>query len=121
VHARLCAAIWSACRLTLNVRFDATTGQLDTRALRDLQRLPALLEAPPFAGKSLMLFGFTDGADRFKAWAISRARADTVAAQLRARGLDVIAVRGFGADMPVADDTTEEGREKNRRVEIWLR
>jgi outer membrane protein OmpA-like peptidoglycan-associated protein len=29
--------------------------------------------------------------------------------------------RGFGPDMPVADDATEEGRERNRRVEVWLR
>jgi flagellar motor protein MotB len=29
--------------------------------------------------------------------------------------------RGFGPDMPVADDSIQEGRERNRRVEVWLR
>ena len=27
---------------------------------------------------------------------------------------------GFGAEMPVADDSTEDGRQRNRRVEVWL-
>jgi phosphate transport system substrate-binding protein len=30
-------------------------------------------------------------------------------------------VRGFGSDLTVASNDTDEGREKNRRVEIWLK
>jgi phosphate transport system substrate-binding protein len=37
------------------------------------------------------------------------------------RGLTPTVVRGFGPDLPVASNDTDEGREKNRRVEIWLR
>ncbi|HXO40671.1 MAG TPA: hypothetical protein VN999_04420 [Thermoanaerobaculia bacterium] len=32
-----------------------------------------------------------------------------------------LVVEGFGAELPVAGNATEEAREKNRRVEIWLR
>jgi|SRR5271154_1886509 len=49
------------------------------------------------------------------------AEGGTVAGQLRALGLHVEAVRGFGQRMPVADDSNDEGRERNRRVEVWLR
>jgi outer membrane protein OmpA-like peptidoglycan-associated protein len=30
-------------------------------------------------------------------------------------------VTGYGKALPVAPNDTEEGREQNRRVEVWLR
>jgi len=48
------------------------------------------------------------------------ARSSAVATQLRARGLRV-ELRGLGPETPVADDATDEGRARNRRVEVWLR
>jgi len=36
------------------------------------------------------------------------------------RGADRIVIRGYGAEMPIADNNTEEGRRKNRRVEITI-
>jgi phosphate transport system substrate-binding protein len=29
-------------------------------------------------------------------------------------------IRGFGAEMPVATNSGDEGRIKNRRVEVWV-
>jgi outer membrane protein OmpA-like peptidoglycan-associated protein len=28
---------------------------------------------------------------------------------------------GFGQEMPVADNNTPDGRERNRRVEVWVK
>jgi phosphate transport system substrate-binding protein len=110
-----------ACRLSLDLRFDRATTQLDTRALSDLQRVVAMMERPEGAGKSVVLLGFSDAKDsRANNVALSLRDANAVATQLRARGLHVDAVKGLGPDMPVADDATDEGREKNRRVEAWL-
>ena len=110
-----------ACRLSIDFRFDREN-QLDTRALRDLPRVVSMMQLPEFAGRSLLLFGFSDeAASRSNNVLLSQEQAGIVAAQLRARGLHVDRERGFGADMPVADDATQEGRERNRRVELWLR
>jgi phosphate transport system substrate-binding protein len=114
-------AIRGGCRLSVNFRFDRGSTQLDTRALRDLQRVVALMGSSK-EQRSLLLFGFSDArGGRGDNLFLSRQRADIVASQLRARGLRVGVSRGFGPDMPVADDASEEGRERNRRVEVWLR
>jgi outer membrane protein OmpA-like peptidoglycan-associated protein len=36
------------------------------------------------------------------------------------RGADRVVVQGFGAGRPVADNATEEGMSRNRRVEITI-
>jgi len=36
------------------------------------------------------------------------------------RSADRIVIRGYGADMPIADNSTEEGMRRNRRVEITI-
>lgn len=54
--------------------------------------------------------------------ALSQARAQTVAAALTAAGIpqDVVSAEGFGATDFVADNTTNAGRQRNRRAEIHL-
>jgi phosphate transport system substrate-binding protein len=115
-------AVHGACRISIDFRFDRGTMQLDTRALRDLTRVVAMMGRSEYIGRSLALLGFSDGkATRADQASSSQQRASIVAQQLRARGLSVAVERGLGAALPVADDATEEGRERNRRVEAWLR
>jgi phosphate transport system substrate-binding protein len=113
-------AVRGACRLSIDFRF--VRGELDTRALADLQRIASFMRKRDNAARSLVLLGFSaSGGPRVEDLARSRQSAATVATQLRARGLNVDVARGLGPEMPVADPATPAGRERNHRVEVWLR
>jgi outer membrane protein OmpA-like peptidoglycan-associated protein len=114
--------ITGAGKLNLNFRFRAGTSQLDDNASRDLDRLVEMLANPTFQQHDLLLFGFSDSAGgTAKNIALSKDRAKAVADQLQMRGIKPSLVNGFGREAPIASNETEEGREKNRRVEVWLR
>ncbi len=69
------------------------------------------------------VYGHTDstGSDSFNQ-NLSENRARTVMNYLISRGVPAARLRsqGFGETMPVADNTTAEGRTRNRRVEIKI-
>ncbi|MGE0919348.1 protein kinase domain-containing protein [Trichlorobacter lovleyi] len=110
----------SAERLSLNVKFTAD-GQLDNKAYRDLDRLVRALSTKELQGRQLLLFSFTDASsDPHSSLALSHQRVGQVAQELRSRGIMVAAAEGFGSSLPVADNSTKEGRQRNNRVEIWL-
>jgi len=72
-------------------------------------------------GLRLEVQGHTDStgtADRNRDLSLARARAVVAALQLYGVGDDRLVPRGFGPDVPVADNATEEGRQQNRRVEL---
>ena len=107
-------------RLSLNVKF-AADGQLDNKAYRDLDRLVRALSSKELQGRQLLLFSFTDASsDPHSSLALSHQRVGQVAQELRSRGIMVAAAEGFGSSLPVADNSTKEGRQRNNRVEIWL-
>jgi outer membrane protein OmpA-like peptidoglycan-associated protein len=69
----------------------------------------------------LAIGGYTDstGTADFN-MKLSQARADSVLTYLVSQGLDtsVLSAEGYGVGDPVADNSTAQGRQKNRRVEI---
>lgn len=112
----------SAQRLSLNIRFHQGRIDLDNKAKRDIERLVTYMEQPENQDRRLMLFGFSDTFEAAPLYSIgiSISRADKVADVLIANGLSPIRIRGYGPDAPVASNDTDHGREKNRRVEIWV-
>ena len=115
-------AVKGARRLSLNFRFKAGSTQLDNKALRDLDRIGNLLASPDYRGKSLLLLGFADNMGNARTnLRLSNERAQLIARELTTRGIPPTTVAGFGSIMPVASNTDAAGRDKNRRVEVWLR
>lgn len=77
--------------------------------------------ARQFPDIQLQVMGYTDNVGNAEGnLRLSQDRADAVMAYLVGKGVssDRITSKGFGADNPVADNATAEGRAKNRRVEI---
>ena len=69
-----------------------------------------------------MLFGFDDSrGGEAQNQKLSVDRAGFVRDALATRGLKPGVVEGFGAALPVADNATADGQQKNRRVEVWVR
>lgn len=113
-------------RLSISFRYVAGTPDLDALSRENIARLSAVLQGPEFAGKKVMLIGFTDVAGRFQAnLSLSQKRAQQIrTAVLAGSGGHVnvagIEVRGYGPLAPVACSDTDEGVRLNRRVEVWV-
>jgi phosphate transport system substrate-binding protein len=109
-------------RLSVDFRFRTGRADLDNKAIVDLDRVIGFVSDLHYSGESVLLFGFADstGGSQLNQ-KLSEDRAKTVEQEFQQRGLHPGTVRGFGSDLPVASNDTDEGREKNRRVEIWVR
>jgi phosphate transport system substrate-binding protein len=69
-----------------------------------------------------MLIGFADNKGNPQAnQTLSNERAKIVAHQFSSRGVLAAISTGFGSAVPVASNETDEGREKKRRVEVWVK
>jgi phosphate transport system substrate-binding protein len=114
--------VQNALRLSVNFRFRTGSADLDNRGLADLDRVTEFLASSSVQPERLMLLGFADsrGSDAMNL-KLSEGRARTVANALVRRGVQPGTVRGFGEAIPVADNSTPEGQEKNRRVEVWVK
>ncbi len=109
-------------RLSLDFRFKTGKADLDNKAVVDIDRVVSFIADLKYTGDRIMLFGFADSTgSRDANIGLSLNRAKVVQDQFVQRGLKPTIVKGFGPDLPVASNDTEEGREKNRRVEIWLK
>lgn len=108
-------------RLTVNFRFEEGSASLDNKARQDLQRVVAYIKSHDKLDKQVTLVGFGDAKnDPQRAALLSKLRAMAVRRELVKSGVVLREIRGFGAQMPVAANTADEGQIKNRRVEVWV-
>ena len=102
-----------------DVLFATGKADLNTDAKIALAKLSGIVLNYP--SLKLAIGGYTDstGTADFN-MKLSQARADSVLDFLATQGLDssVLSAQGYGMDDPVADNSTAQGRQKNRRVEI---
>ena len=97
--------------------FDKAT--LSSVALRNVDKLADFLRKHP--NRSVLIEGHTDnvGSDEYNL-GLSERRAEAVKSALVAKGIgeERITTKGYGKKYPVASNSTSEGRQLNRRVEV---
>jgi OmpA-OmpF porin, OOP family len=101
------------------IAFDSNSAVLTPESNEQLDNIAIILRAYPRA--NVTIAGFTDSSGSGpKNLALSRARANAVAARLTAAGVsqDRVHAEGYGSEKPMADNSTEAGRAQNRRVEL---
>ncbi|MBN2107545.1 MAG: OmpA family protein [Deltaproteobacteria bacterium] len=105
--------------LLYGILFDLDKAVLKQESNKQLQHIVSLLLQYPEL--RLEVQGHTDdqGADTYN-MELSQRRAETVVQYLQLFGLDTgrLAAKGCGETKPVGANATEEGRAKNRRVEL---
>lgn len=108
-------------RLQSVFRFDAASINPDREARAEVDRMARFMQRRENAGKQLILVGFSDSpGDYASNLAASRKRAEAIANEFRSRGIQAL-VLAAGEEDPLESNETKAGREKNRRVELWMR
>jgi outer membrane protein OmpA-like peptidoglycan-associated protein len=104
-----------------NILFQLGKSVLTTGSYSELNRLVLILQDNP--QMKIEISGHTDntGSPVLNA-KLSTDRARAVVEYLVQKSIDRtrLAYRGYGSDQPIADNTTEVGRSKNRRVEFKI-
>lgn len=108
--------------VALYVNFDTDKTAVKPESQPLVTEVVKLLTANP--ALKLMVEGHTDDAGTpAHNQALSQGRANAVMGLLIAQGIDArrLGAKGFGQARPIADNATDDGRAKNRRVELVKR
>lgn len=121
--AEMKAALDGEGRVQLHgILFDLDKATLQPESAKQLQHVVTLLKNNP--DLTIEVQGHTDdqGSDDYNL-KLSQRRAETVVVYLGLFGIDtsLLVPKGYGESKPVMSNTTEEGRAKNRRVELVKR
>lgn len=103
------------------ITFDPGSARIDSAADGVMAALATVLKQCP--GLPVEISGHTDsqGTERNNK-TLSQQRAEAVVAALKEAGVDTgqMSAMGYGEEKPIAENSDEEGRETNRRIEIAL-
>lgn len=115
---------WIELDIKAGALFDSGSADLKPSAILKLMKLADIIKKLPYP---IALEGYTDNVpistSQFPSnWELSSARAAALARSLTIYGVDPgkITVTGYGEQYPVATNDTEEGRAKNRRVNLLI-
>ncbi|MBM9579411.1 OmpA family protein [Leptospira sp. 201903070] len=109
--------------ISLNsVLFDYNSSELKEEAKQELEKIASVLKK--YGDREIRISGHTDnsGGEEYNR-KLSRERALSVLKELRDKqGLEEkrLSYEGYGKSKPIADNTTIQGRQKNRRVDITI-
>ncbi len=111
--------VTGASRLSTDIRFPVNVHELSSRAQADLEQLPSHV-AREFPRSRVVILGFTDntGSDAHNL-TLSVNRAASVASLVKP-AIPSVLHSGLGALLPIDNNSTDLGRERNRRAEVWI-
>lgn len=104
-----------------NVEFDFGKATLRPASYKALDELVEYLKRK--AGEKIEIGGHTDNiGSEAKNKILSMERAQSIVSYLIAKGIDParLTAKGYGSMEPVEENTTEAGRQKNRRTEVKI-
>jgi len=104
-----------------HVFFQTGSSNLDDKSQYELDNLANILKANPTTVVELR--GHTDSTgDAGANLALSDSRAQGVLAYLLSKGIsaDKLVAKGYGQDLPIDSNETDEGRQNNRRTELKI-
>ncbi len=104
-----------------NINFESGKTLLNVLSSNDLERLVLFLRDNPTS--KLEIQGHTDNSGTVAGNnKLSQARAKSIVDFLIGKGIDKnrLIAKGFGSSVPIASNTTPEGKAQNRRVEMKL-
>jgi len=101
--------------------FDTNSATLQPASQEQLSNVAAILKAYPQA--KVRIGGYTDNTgDPATNVQLSQQRADSVMGALTQLGIDPsrMSAKGYGQENPVADNSTDAGRQQNRRISLQI-
>lgn len=114
-------SLWNKTLVLKNIFFDFDKSELLPASFEELEKLLTFLKANHI---SITISGHTDniGSDEYNK-ALSLSRAASVSDWLIKNGIDkeTISVKGYGTELPIVNNDSEENRSTNRRVEFKIK
>lgn len=102
--------------------FDFNSSELRNDTREKLDKIAEIIKKK-YPGREIIVEGHTDNkGEKSYNNSLSEKRAKKVSEYLKSNsGHDKFSYKGYGQDNPLADNSTSEGRQKNRRVEIIIK
>ncbi len=103
----------------LTIEFAKDSAEVTSTPVPDVAALVTILQENP--GVTIAIEGHTSGeGDEAANQQLSQERADAVMQMLVDQGIDAdrVTAAGMGSAKPIADESTEEGKQKNRRISV---